>query len=85
VERVQRWRRAHPQYWRKKQDRQYRPLQDVIDTQVIESKGNFGDIDKALQDLMVTVTRQRLERQAGYPSPRSGVGRVDQTAAKSCR
>jgi hypothetical protein len=85
VERVQRWRRAHPQYWRKKQDRQYRPLQDVIDTQVIESKGDFGDINEALQDVMVTATRQQLEPQAGYPSPRSGVDRVDRTGPTSCR
>ncbi len=61
VERVQRWRRDHPRYWRKNRDRQYRPLQDVIDAQVIESKGNLDHVNKALQDVMVTVTRERLE------------------------
>lgn len=85
VERVQRWRRAHPQYWRGKQDRQFRPLQDVIDTQVPDSKGDFGDINRALQDVMVTAARQRLEPKAGYPSPRPGVGRVDQTGPTGCR
>lgn len=85
VERVQRWRRAHPQYWQKKEDHQYRLLQDVIDTQVVESKGDFGDINKALQDLIATIARQRLERHAGYASPRSGVGRVDKTGPTRCR
>jgi hypothetical protein len=85
VERVQRWRRAHPRYWRRKRDRQYRPLQDVIDTQVLGPKGDFGDLNGALQDVMVTVPRQRLERQVGNPSPRSGVGRVEQTGPASCK
>jgi hypothetical protein len=82
VERVQRWRHAHPRYWRKKEDRQYRRLQDVIDTQVTDSNGYFGDINGPLQDVMATAPRDRLERHA---RPRSGVHGVDQPGPTSCR
>ena len=82
VERVQRWRRAHPRYWRKKVDRHCRPLQDVIDTQATDSKGYFGDINSPLQDVMATAARHRLER---HPRPRSGVRGVDQPGPTSCR
>ena len=85
VERVQRWRRAHPQYWRRKQHRQYRRLQDLIDMQVFEETGDFGAIGEALQDVMVTTTRRRLEQRAGHRDPGAGVRRVDQTGPTSCR
>ena len=61
MERVQRWRRAHPQYWRTKQHRQYRPLQDVIDTQVFETTGDFGTIGEALQDVMAERPGRQLQ------------------------
>jgi hypothetical protein len=77
VERVQRWRRVHPQYWR-----QYRPLQDVIDTQVTDSKVYLCDINGPLQDEIATAARHRLERDG---SSRSGVHGVDQPGPTSCR
>jgi hypothetical protein len=79
VDRVQRWRRAHPQYWRKKKDHEGPALQDVIDTQPIEAADKSAHENWALQDVMVKLPRRRLQRQVGHRGLRAGVQRVDQT------
>lgn len=62
VDRVQRWRLAHPQYWRKKRDHEGLALQDVIDTQPIEATDKSVHVNMALQEVMVKLPRPRLKR-----------------------
>jgi hypothetical protein len=68
VDRVQRWRRDHPGYWRRKSAPARAALQDLIDTQAIEGAGQSADIDGALQDVMAVLPRWRLQRSAGQAS-----------------
>jgi hypothetical protein len=72
VDRVQRWRRDHPGYWRRTSAPARAALQDLIDTQPIETVGQTGDIGGALQDVMAVRSRWRVQRSAAQAS-RSGV------------
>ena len=67
VDRVQRWRRDHPGYWRKSAPVRA-ALQDLIDTQALEEAGQTGDIDGALQDVMAVRSRWRVQRSAAQAS-----------------
>lgn len=53
--RVKRWRKAHPEYWKRKKTRSAEPtvaLQDLLNVQVIENKGGHEiSQNHALQDL----------------------------------
>lgn len=55
VARVQKWRREHPGYWKNTASRRGEPLQDVLNSQVADIKGdtNIRDLlpHDALQDL----------------------------------
>ncbi|MBW1995614.1 MAG: hypothetical protein JRH18_25500 [Deltaproteobacteria bacterium] len=54
VERVRRWRGAHPGYWRKKPDLNETALQDRLICQPIENNKNTGILEStALQDLLI--------------------------------
>jgi hypothetical protein len=81
VDRVQRWRRAHPGYWRRKIAPTGVALQDVIDMQPVEPASKSGRLNGALQDVMAVPLRWRLQRpgrrldQAGLAV---GVHRVNQ-------
>src|ERR1700730_683984 len=46
VDRVRRWRRAHPLYWRKKIAPEVLALQDLIDTQAYEAVGKSDDANR---------------------------------------
>ena len=91
VDRVQRWRRDHPGYWRRKSGPVRAALQDLIDTQALEAMGQTGRIVGALQDVMAVRSRRRLQRSAtrasgcgiplgaqrvNQPSPSAGCGSV---------
>ena len=81
VDRVQRWRRDHPGYWRLKSAPARAALQDLIDTQAIEALGQTGRIGEALQDVMAVRSRWRLQRSAARASGCGiplGAQRVDQ-------
>ena len=65
VDRVQHWRRAHPQYWRRKATPDGVALQDLIDTQAIEGTRKSGYVTQALQDLMARFPKWRLQGHAG--------------------
>jgi hypothetical protein len=81
VDRVRRWRRDHPGYWRRNRAPAGAALQDQIDTQVLEALGKNDCIDGALQDVMAQRPRWRLKRSAVRPSQRGiplGTQRVDQ-------
>lgn len=57
VQRVQRWRRQNPGYWKKRRScpGTELPLQDVLSSQVTESNGQNGFYDvSALQDLLIS-------------------------------
>jgi hypothetical protein len=73
VDRVQRWRRAHPGYWRQKLARDGLALQDLIDTQAIEAVAKSVDAGGALQDVMAMLPRWRLQHPAGRHQPGFGV------------
>jgi hypothetical protein len=74
VDRVRRWRRTHPRYWRKRLAPEVLALQDLIDMQPIEAAGKFGAVNRALQDLMATLPRwlQRPARHLGTGAQRVG-------------
>ncbi len=67
VDRVHRWRRDHPGYWRKSAPVRA-ALQDLIDTQALEAAGQTGDIDGALQDVIAVRSRWRVQRSAAQAS-----------------
>ena len=83
VDRVQRWRRTHPGYWRRRIAPAHPALQDLIDTQALEAAGQTGRISGALQDVMARLPEWQLQRRVG----RLGVGAqgVSQRSAASCR
>lgn len=64
VNRVQRWRRAHPGYWRCKIASARAALQDLIDTQALERSGKTRHSDRALQEMMAGLPRWRVQRPA---------------------
>lgn len=85
LDRVQRWRRDHPGYWRRKSAPARLALQDLIDTQALEPMGQNGRIDAALQDVMAQRPRRTLERsplggQRGDQSFSAGSGPVQGTS-----
>jgi hypothetical protein len=82
VDRVQRWRRAHPQYWRKKRFSRSPALQDLIDTQPIEATGKFVILNEALQDVMAERPGRQLQLPMDHNGLRAGVERVDQTGCR---
>jgi hypothetical protein len=54
VERVQRWRKAHPGYWRRKQENKSTALQDPLNQQLTENTDNRDDfMFHALQDSLI--------------------------------
>ena len=73
VDRVRRWRGAHPQYWRKKIHR--------VDTQVFEGTGKSVDVNRPLQDVMGKRPRLLQLHRQDSSDFREGVQRVDQTAS----
>jgi hypothetical protein len=83
VDRVRRWRRAHPRYWRKKLAPEVLALQDLIDMQPIEAAGKSGAVNRALQDLMATLPRRRLQRPARPLG--TGAQRVGQPSSATYR
>ena len=68
VDRVRRWRGDHPGYWRRKSSPARAALQDLIDTQALETVGQTGRVDGALQDVMAMHSRWRLQRPAAQAS-----------------
>lgn len=81
VDRVRRWRHDHPGYWRRNRAPAGAALQDLIDTQALEAKGQNRRIDGALQDVMAQRPRWRLKRSVVRASQRGiplGTQRVDQ-------
>jgi len=70
VERVQRWRKAHPGYWRRKQKNTSHALQDPLNQQLTENNDNKDDfMSHALQDsltLQPTVLVGLIAQLTGY-------------------
>jgi hypothetical protein len=70
VERVQRWRKAHPGYWRRKQKNTPHALQDSLNQQLTENNDNKDDfMSHALQDsltLQPTVLVGLIAQLTGY-------------------
>ena len=85
VDRVRRWRGAHPQYWRKKKVHGDPALQDVIDTQFFEETGKYADVNRPLQDVMGKFPRLRQLHQRDPGGPHEGVQCVGQTVSTGCR
>jgi hypothetical protein len=56
VERVKRWRKSHPGYWRKKADKKT-PLQDPLSAQTVDDKATEASLNEnALQDVLSAQT-----------------------------
>ena len=54
VERVQRWRKAHPGYWRRKPKNKPTALQNSLNLQLTENNDNRDDfVSPALQDFLI--------------------------------
>src|SRR5882762_2764469 len=68
VDRVQRWRRAHPGYWRRKAVPAFSALQDLIDMQALDTQGQTGHVNRALQEVMAMLSRRRAQRSAARAS-----------------
>ena len=82
VNRVQRWRGAHPGYWRRQAIPASPALQDLIDTQPIEATGKFVILNEALQDVMAERPGRQLQLPMDHNGLRAGVQRVDQTGCR---
>jgi hypothetical protein len=61
ADRVRRWRRDHPRYWRRTMAPEGLALQDLIDTQVIDVPTKIRDVNRPLQDVMVRHRRESLQ------------------------
>ena len=84
VNRVQRRRGAHPGYWRRQAIPASPALQDLIDMQALEIQDQTGPISGALQEMMATLARWRVQRSAAQAGPRGipwGARRVNQPSA----
>jgi hypothetical protein len=65
VDRVRRWRVAHPRYWRRRGAPEGCALQDLIDTQAVDLPAKSDRVDHPLQDVMVRLPEWRLQHAAG--------------------
>jgi hypothetical protein len=55
VKRVQRWRAAHPGYWRRNRENRQNALQDSLNGQGVDNNDNSDDFaSDALQDLLIS-------------------------------
>jgi hypothetical protein len=66
-ERLRAWREKHPGYWREQHKsaetaaRLDLPIQDLIDTQVIEPLKKYGHLNLSIQDVMADFSRRLLQ------------------------
>ena|SRR5882724_3940243 len=83
VDRVRRWRRTHPRYWRRAIAAEGLALQDLIDMQPVDVPAKSGDVNRPLQDVMAKLPEWRLQHPAGPVGV--GTQHVGQSSSASYR
>ena len=84
LERLRAWRRVHPGYWREHKNEKSKalqiPIQDLIDTQLIEPLRTYRPLRLPIQDVMAYFSRRLLQLEQ---EEHRRVGRVhaDQTSS----